>query len=41
VVGLFGGADGPARATAAASATDWPRAVAAEPVEEDWAAVRR
>jgi 4-diphosphocytidyl-2-C-methyl-D-erythritol kinase len=40
VVGLFGGADGPARATAAASATDWPRAVAAERVEEDWAAVR-
>jgi 4-diphosphocytidyl-2-C-methyl-D-erythritol kinase len=40
VVGLFGGADGPARATAAASASDWPRAVAAEPVGEDWAAAR-
>ena len=41
VVGLFGGADGPARAAAAASACGWPRAVAAEPVDEAWAAVRR
>jgi 4-diphosphocytidyl-2-C-methyl-D-erythritol kinase len=40
VVGLFGGADGPARAAAAASANGWPRAVAAEPVDESWAAVR-
>jgi 4-diphosphocytidyl-2-C-methyl-D-erythritol kinase len=40
VVGLFGGADGPARAAAAASACGWPRAVAAEPVDEAWAAVR-
>ena len=40
VVGLFGGADGPVRAVAAASACGWPRAVAAEPVDEAWAAVR-
>jgi 4-diphosphocytidyl-2-C-methyl-D-erythritol kinase len=40
VVGLFGGADGPARAAAAALACAWPRAVAAEPVDEAWAAVR-
>ena len=40
VVGLFGGADGPARAVAAAGASEWPRAVAAEPVDEAWAAVR-
>jgi 4-diphosphocytidyl-2-C-methyl-D-erythritol kinase len=40
VVGLFGGEDGPARATAAAGACGWPRAVAAEPVDEAWAAVR-
>ena len=37
VVGLFTGPDGPARARAAAGA--WPRAVAAEPVGEDWARV--
>jgi 4-diphosphocytidyl-2-C-methyl-D-erythritol kinase len=40
VVGLFGGADGPARAAAAASVSGWPRAVAAQPVDESWAAVR-
>jgi 4-diphosphocytidyl-2-C-methyl-D-erythritol kinase len=40
VVGLFSGGDGPARAATAASATGWPRAVAAEPVDEAWAAVR-
>ncbi|MEO8686598.1 MAG: 4-(cytidine 5'-diphospho)-2-C-methyl-D-erythritol kinase [Solirubrobacteraceae bacterium] len=40
VVGLFGGADGPARAAAAASESRWPRATAAEPVDEAWAAVR-
>ncbi len=40
VVGLFGGADGPARAAAAAAQSGWPRAVAAEPVDEAWAAVR-
>jgi 4-diphosphocytidyl-2-C-methyl-D-erythritol kinase len=40
VVGLFGGGDGPARAAAAASGCGWPRAVAAEPVDEAWAAVR-
>ena len=40
VAGLFGGAAGPARAVAAARACGWPRAVAAEPVDEDWAAVR-
>ncbi len=40
VVGLFGGADGPARAAAAARESDWPRALAAEPVDEAWAAVR-
>jgi 4-diphosphocytidyl-2-C-methyl-D-erythritol kinase len=40
VVGLFDGADGPARAAAAARACGWPRAVAAEPVDEAWAAVR-
>jgi 4-diphosphocytidyl-2-C-methyl-D-erythritol kinase len=40
VVGLFGGADGPARAAAAARASGWPRAAAAEPVDEAWAAVR-
>jgi 4-diphosphocytidyl-2-C-methyl-D-erythritol kinase len=40
VVGLFGGAEGPARAVAAAGACGWPRAVAAEPVDEAWAAVR-
>ncbi len=39
VVGLFGGADGPARAAAAASGCRWPRAIAAEPVDEAWAAV--
>ena len=38
VVGLFTGADGPGRARGAAGA--WPRAVAAEPVGEEWAAVR-
>jgi 4-diphosphocytidyl-2-C-methyl-D-erythritol kinase len=38
VVGLFPGADGPARARAASGA--WPRAFAAEPVGEEWAAVR-
>ena len=37
VVGLFTGPDGPARARAATGA--WPRAVAAEPVGEDWARV--
>ena len=37
VVGLFTGPDGPARARAATGA--WPRAVAAEPVDEDWARV--
>ena len=37
VVGLFLGADGPARARKAISA--WPRAFAAEPVGEEWAAV--
>ena len=31
---------GPARAAAAASASGWPRAQAAEPVDEAWAAVR-
>jgi 4-diphosphocytidyl-2-C-methyl-D-erythritol kinase len=40
VVGLFGGADGPARAAAAVRASGWPRALAAEPVDEAWAAVR-
>ena len=40
VVGLFGGGDGPARATKAASECGWPRAVAAAPVDEAWAAVR-
>jgi 4-diphosphocytidyl-2-C-methyl-D-erythritol kinase len=40
VVGLFGGAGGPARAAAAAGAGGWPRAVAAEPVDAAWAAVR-
>jgi 4-diphosphocytidyl-2-C-methyl-D-erythritol kinase len=40
VVGLLDGADGPARAAAAARACAWPRAVAAEPVDEAWAAVR-
>jgi 4-diphosphocytidyl-2-C-methyl-D-erythritol kinase len=40
VVGLFGGAEGPARAAAAAGAGGWPRAVAAEPVDAAWAAVR-
>jgi 4-diphosphocytidyl-2-C-methyl-D-erythritol kinase len=38
VVGLFLGADGPARARKALGA--WPRAFAAEPVGEEWAAVR-
>jgi 4-diphosphocytidyl-2-C-methyl-D-erythritol kinase len=37
VVGLFLGADGPARARKALGA--WPRAFAAEPVGEAWAAV--
>jgi 4-diphosphocytidyl-2-C-methyl-D-erythritol kinase len=37
VVGLFLGADGPARARKAIAA--WPRAFAAEPVGEGWAAV--
>jgi 4-diphosphocytidyl-2-C-methyl-D-erythritol kinase len=37
VVGLFLGADGPARARKALGA--WPRAFAAEPVGEGWAAV--
>ena len=37
VVGLFLGADGPARARKALGA--WPRAFAAEPVGEEWAAV--
>jgi len=37
VVGLFTGPDGPARARNATGA--WPRAVAAEPVDEDWARV--
>ena len=40
VVGLFEGPDGRARAAAAAAAARWPRAVAAEPVDEAWAAVR-
>jgi 4-diphosphocytidyl-2-C-methyl-D-erythritol kinase len=40
VVGLFEGAEGPARAVAAAAACGWPRAAAAEPVDEAWAAVR-
>jgi 4-diphosphocytidyl-2-C-methyl-D-erythritol kinase len=40
VVGLFGGADGAARAAAAALACGWPRAVGAEPVDEAWAAAR-
>jgi 4-diphosphocytidyl-2-C-methyl-D-erythritol kinase len=40
VVGLFGGADGPARAAAAALACGWPRALGAEPVDEVWAATR-
>ena len=40
VVGLFGGADGAARAAVAAEGCGWPRAVAAEPVDEAWAAVR-
>jgi 4-diphosphocytidyl-2-C-methyl-D-erythritol kinase len=40
VVGLFGGPDAPARAAAAAQGCGWPRAVAAEPVDEAWAAVR-
>ena len=39
VVGLFEGADGAARAEAAAREGGWPRAVAAEPVDEAWAAV--
>ena len=38
VAGLFLGAEGPGRARAAAAA--WPRAFAAEPVDEAWAAVR-
>ncbi len=38
VVGLFTGAEGPGRARAATGA--WPRAFAAEPVGEEWAAVR-
>ena len=38
VAGLFGGADGPARA--AAAARELPRAIAAEPVDAAWAAVR-
>ena len=37
VVGLFPGADGPARARAAAAG--WPRGFAAEPVDEAWAGV--
>jgi 4-diphosphocytidyl-2-C-methyl-D-erythritol kinase len=40
VVALFGGADGAARAAVAAERCGWPRAVAAEPVDEAWAAVR-
>jgi 4-diphosphocytidyl-2-C-methyl-D-erythritol kinase len=40
VVGLFGGPEAPARAAAAAEACGWPRAVAAKPVDEAWAAVR-
>jgi 4-diphosphocytidyl-2-C-methyl-D-erythritol kinase len=39
VVALFEGADGPARAAAAARQTRWPRAVAAEPVDAAFAAV--
>jgi 4-diphosphocytidyl-2-C-methyl-D-erythritol kinase len=39
VVGLFLGAEGPARASEAAAS--WPRGYAAEPVGEEWAAVRR
>jgi 4-diphosphocytidyl-2-C-methyl-D-erythritol kinase len=38
VVGLFFGAQGPARAREAAAS--WPRGFAAEPVGEEWAAVR-
>jgi 4-diphosphocytidyl-2-C-methyl-D-erythritol kinase len=38
VVGLFLGAEGPARARKAIRA--WPRAFAAEPVGEEWAVVR-
>jgi 4-diphosphocytidyl-2-C-methyl-D-erythritol kinase len=38
--GLFRGLDGPARAAAAARECGWPRAVAAEPVDEAWAGVR-
>jgi 4-diphosphocytidyl-2-C-methyl-D-erythritol kinase len=41
VVGLFEGDDGALRAAAAARAAVRPRAVAAEPVAEAWAAVRR
>jgi 4-diphosphocytidyl-2-C-methyl-D-erythritol kinase len=40
VAGLFGGADGPARAAVAARECGWPRAIAAEPVDAAWAAVR-
>jgi len=40
VVGLFAGSDALARAVTAASEGGWPRAVAAEPVDEAWAAVR-
>jgi 4-diphosphocytidyl-2-C-methyl-D-erythritol kinase len=40
VVGLFGGAGGPARAAASARACGGPRAVAAEPVDAAWASVR-
>jgi 4-diphosphocytidyl-2-C-methyl-D-erythritol kinase len=39
VAGLFEGADGPARAAAAARHSGWPGAVAAEPVDTAWAAV--
>ena len=40
VAGLFHGGEGPARAAAAARDGGWPRAVAAEPVDAAWAAVR-
>ena len=40
VAGLFAGPEGLARAGAAADTCGWPRALAAEPVDEDWAAVR-
>jgi 4-diphosphocytidyl-2-C-methyl-D-erythritol kinase len=40
VVGLFEGSDGRGRAAAAAREGGWPRAVAAEPVDAGWAAVR-